>query len=612
MIHEKFMRILYVDLGTGKIRISQREDLMPYLGGVGLASKLLEESMHPELDACHEDQPIIFAIGAGTWLFPVLTKTVAMFRSPLTNELGESYAGGRLAMTMLMAGYDAIVLVGKAAKPIYLQVSNNDVALKDARAMWGLNSEDAGRAIRERETGGGKRSIIRIGPAGENNVAFASVCVDSYRHFGRLGLGAVMGSKNLKAISVLGERSMHITDTPKYFKVYQKIYKKCTSTDMMSKYHDAGTPINVEPLNASGGLPTLNMQSGRFENVSDISGEAFAKKNLVRKLACTGCPVGCIHIGMYRREFDKGHEYEAISVSYDYELIFALGSFLGIKSSDEIIAIIDEVEETGMDAMSCGVCLGWATEAYANGLISEEQTLVPLAFGDSHGYIEAIRYLARGENRFYRDLGRGSQYASSIYGGSEYAMHIAGNEMPGYHTGYGALVGAAVGARHSHLCNGGYSVDQSMKEFDEDVFVKKIFDEEFERCMTNSLIMCLFARKIYDRETILEALNSIGWNLEDNDLTEIGKRIYRTKLRIKKAYGFRQKAVKLPKRFFETPSMHGQLNEETAYSMIKKYSLLTDALMNETDPLEQQLEAVAASDSSPASKPAKAGKGNNA
>lgn len=589
MIHEKFMRILYVDLSTGKIRISQREDLMPYLGGVGLASKLLEETMHPELDACHVDQPIIFAIGAGTWLFPVLTKTVAMFRSPLTNELGESYAGGRLAMTMLMAGYDAIVLIGKAPKPVYLQVSNNDVALKDARAMWGLNSEDTGRAIRERETGGGKRSIIRIGPAGENNVAFASVCVDSYRHFGRLGLGSVMGSKNLKAVSVLGERSMHITDTPKYFKVYQKIYKKCTSTDMMSKYHDAGTPINVEPLNASGGLPTLNMQSGRFDNVSDISGEAFAKKNLVRKLACTGCPVGCIHIGMYRREFDKGHEYEAISVSYDYELIFALGSFLGIKSSDEIIAIIDEVEETGMDAMSCGVCLGWATEAFATGLINEEQTLVPLAFGDSHGYIEAVRYLARGENRFYRDLGRGSQYASSIYGGSEYAMHIAGNEMPGYHTGYGALIGAAVGARHSHLCNGGYSVDQSMKEFDEDVFVKKIFDEEYERCMTNSLIMCLFARKIYDRETILEALNSIGWDLKDDDLTEIGKRIYRTKLRIKKAYGFRQKAVKLPKRFFETPSMHGQLDEDTAYRMIKKYSDITDALMAEPDPLDQQI-----------------------
>ena len=585
MIYEKFMRILYVDLSTGKIRIEKREDLMPYLGGVGIASKLLEENMRPELDALDQAQPIVFAIGAGTWMFPVLTKTVAMFRSPLTNELGESYAGGRLAMTMFMAGYDAIVLTGKSMKPVYLQVSSNDVQLKDARAMWGLQSEATGQAIRDRQTGGGKRSIIRIGPAGENKVAFASVCVDSYRHFGRLGLGAVMGSKNLKAMTVIGDRSIHIQDTQKYFKVYQQIFKKCTSTDMMAKYHDAGTPINIASLNAAGALPTLNLRTATFEQGDQISGEAFAKKNLVRKLACTGCPVGCIHIGMYRREFDKGHEYEAISVSYDYELIFALGSFLGIQTSDEIIALIDEVEETGMDAMSCGVCLGWATEAFSNGLITEEQTLVKLAFGDANGYLQAIRFLAHGKNKFYRDLGRGSQHASSVYGGSEYAMQIAGNEMPGYHSGYGALIGAAVGARHSHLCNGGYSIDQSMKEFDETVMVDKIFNEEVERCMTNSLIMCLFARKVYDRQTILDALNSVGWDLTDQDLTDISKRIYRTKLRIKNAYGFRQKAVKLPKRFFETPSMHGPLDETTAQHMIKDFTAKTDALMLEADPL---------------------------
>lgn len=594
MIYEKFMRILYVDLSTGKIRIEKREDLMPYLGGVGIASKLLEENMRPELDALDQEQPIIFAIGAGTWMFPVLTKTVAMFRSPLTNELGESYAGGRLAMTMFMAGYDAIVLTGKSLKPVYLQVSSNDVQLKDARAMWGLQSEATGQAIRDRQTGGGKRSIIRIGPAGENKVSFASVCVDSYRHFGRLGLGAVMGSKNLKAMTVIGDRSIHIQNTPKYFKVYQQIFKKCTSTDMMAKYHDAGTPINIASLNAAGALPTLNLQTATFEQGDQISGEAFAKKNLVRKLACTGCPVGCIHIGMYRREFDKGHEYEAISVSYDYELIFALGSFLGIQTSDEIIALIDEVEETGMDAMSCGVCLGWATEAFSNGLITEEQTLVKLAFGDANGYLQAIRFLANGKNKFYRDLGRGSQHASSVYGGSEYAMQIAGNEMPGYHSGYGALIGAAVGARHSHLCNGGYSIDQSMKEFDETVMVDKIFNEEVERCMTNSLIMCLFARKVYDRQTIIDSLNSVGWTLTDQDLTDISKRIYRTKLRIKNAYGFRQKAVKLPKRFFETPSMHGTLDEAAAQRMIKDYVTRTDALMIEADPLLTQPAAAGA------------------
>ncbi len=586
MINENFIRVLYIDLATGKIRITQREDLRAYLGGVGLASKLLDETMLPEKDAFHPDQPVIFAIGAGTWVFPVLTKTVAMFRSPLTNELGESHAGGRLAMTMLMAGFDAIVLYGKAPKPVYLYVSSDNVVLKDARAMWGLGSEATGLAIRERFSAGGKRSIIRIGPGGENKVAFASVCVDSYRHFGRLGLGAVLGSKNLKAITVIGDRSIPIKETQKYFKVYQQIYKKCTSTDMMAKYHDAGTPINIASLNAAGALPTMNLQSGTFEHGDAISGEAFAKRNLVRKVACTGCPVGCIHIGMYRREFDKGHEYEAISVPYDYELIFALGSFLGIKTSDEIIAIIDVVEEAGLDAMSTGVALGWATEALATGLITEEQTLVKLAFGDTEAYIQAVNFLATARNRFYQDLGKGSQHASSIYGGSEFAMQIAGNEMPGYHTGYGALVGAAVGARHSHLCNGGYSVDQSMKEFDEDAVIDRIFNEEIERCMTNSLVMCLFARKVYDRQTILDALNSIGWKLTDQDLTDMAKRIYRTKLRIKERYGFRQKAVKLPRRFFETPCMRGVLDEATANRMIRKYVAKTEELLKEPDPLD--------------------------
>jgi aldehyde:ferredoxin oxidoreductase len=586
MLNEKYIRVIYVDLETEKIRVEQREDLLPYLGGVGIASKLLLENIKSDLDPTAPGQPIVFAIGAGTYIFPVLTKTVAMFVSPLTGELGESYAGGRMAMAMLMAGYDALVITGRAKKYSYLTVSTHNINIRDARAMWGLGVGEAGRNIRDREHDGGlsvgKRSIIRIGPSGENGVAFAGVCVDTYRHFGRLGLGACMGSKNLKAISIYGNRSIPIRNQPQYFKVYQEIYKKCTTTDNMAKYHDAGTPINILPLNKAGGLPTLNLQKGSFENAEDVSGESFAQKNLVRKMACTGCPVGCIHIGMYRREFDKGHEYEAISVSYDYELIFALGTFLGIKSTDEIIAIIHEVEESGLDAMSAGVCLGWATEALEHGYITKEDTLAELKFGDSEGYIKAIGYLSGAVNKFYRNLGKGCRYAASKYGGEDFAMQIAGNEMAGYHTGYGSLVGAAVGARHSHLCNGGYSVDQSIKEFDEDAIVEKLFTEEYERCMTNSLIMCLFARKIYDRQTILDALNSIGWSLTDDDLTAIGKRNYQTKLKIKNVLGFQQRSVKLPKRYFETPSMQGKLDEETAYRMIRKYAEKADAFLKET------------------------------
>ena len=585
MINQKYIRVLFVDMNTGKIRIEQREDLMAYLGGVGIASRLLMENMNPGLAPTDPEQPIVFAIGAGSYVFPVLSKTVAMFISPLTGELGESYAGARMAMAMFMAGYDALVITGKAQRHSYLSVSTDNVSVKDARAIWGLNIEETGHTLRNREhhkgESVGKRSIIRIGPAGENGVSFACVCVDTYRHFGRLGLGTAMGSKNLKAISIYGNRSIPILDQKQYFKVYQEIYKKCTSTDMMAKYHDAGTPINIMPLNQAGGLPSYNMQAGSFESANDICGDSFAEKNLIRKMACTGCPVGCIHIGMYRREFDKGHEYEAISVAYDYELIFALGTFLGVDNTDDILALIDVVEKCGLDAMSTGVCLGWATDAYKNGFITQEDTLTELDYGNTSGYLKAIDYLSNGINPFYIALGKGVKHASSKYGGEDFAMHIAGNEMPGYHTGYGSLVGAAVGARHSHLCNGGYSFDQASSTFDPDDLVDKIFEEEIERCMTNSLVMCLFARKIYDRQTILDALNSIGWSLTNDDLTAIGRRIMREKLLIKRALGFKQKGVKLPKRFFETPSMNGVLDEKVANLMIRRYSAKADELMEE-------------------------------
>ena len=585
MIYEKYIRVLYVDMNTSKIRIEQREDLMQYLGGVGIASKLLMENMNPGLPPTDPEQPIIFAIGAGSFIFPVLSKTVAMFISPLTGELGESYAGARMAMAMFMSGYDALVITGKAKRHSYISVSNDNVSIPDARAIWGLNVEETGHTLRNREhhkgDSVGKRAIIRIGPAGENGVSFACVCVDTYRHFGRLGLGAAMGSKNLKAISIYGNRSIPILDQKRYFKIYQEIYKKCTSTDMMAKYHDAGTPINIMPLNKAGGLPSYNMQAGSFEAAGDICGDSFAEKNLIRKMACTGCPVGCIHIGMYRREFDKGHEYEAISVAYDYELIFALGTFLGIDNTDDILALIDVVEKYGLDAMSTGVCLGWATDAYKNGYITQDDTLTEMDFGNTSGYLKAIEFLSDGVNSFYKALGRGVKHAASKYGGADFAMQVAGNEMAGYHTGYGSLVGAAVGARHSHLCNGGYSFDQESAEFDPDELVDKIFNEEIERCMTNSLVMCLFARKIYDRPTILEALNSIGWSLTDDDLTAIGRRIMREKLLIKKALGFKQKGVKLPKRFFETPSMNGILDEKVANAMIRRYSEKADELMGE-------------------------------
>ncbi len=585
MIYKNYIRVLYVDMATEKIAIIKREDLTQYLGGVGVAARLLEENMREDLPWDDPEQPVICAIGALTFTFPVITNTVAMFISPLTGEMGESYAGGRLATMLFLAGIDAVVITGKAKRPTFLSIHSFDVYFRDARAMWGTGSDkNIGSVLRAMEPGAGKRSIVRIGPAGENKVAYACAIVDRYRHFGRLGLGAVLGAKNIKAITVSGNRNIPIQEFPKYMKAYREIYKKCTDTDMMAKYHDAGTPINIAPLNAAGGLPTKNLQLNHFDKAEQISGDAFSIQNLIRKMACTGCPVGCIHIGQFRRTFaEHGHEYEAVAVGYDYELIYALGTFLCIETPEEILELVDATEEAGLDAMSAGVVLGWATEALANGLITEEETLVPLEFGKKEPYLKALEYIGDAKNEFYVYLGKGARAAAERYGGEDYAMQIAGNEMAGYHTGYGSLVGSAVGARHSHLCNGGYSIDQGLKEFDPEKMLDGLEKEEIERCMLNSLVMCLFARKVYDRPTVLMALNSIGWNLTDDDLSAIARRNYLTKLRIKKRLGFTLNAVQLPKRYFETPSLNGVIDEEITEKMLYAYQKRVNNLLKEDE-----------------------------
>lgn len=573
MIYQNYIRVLYIDMETEKIRIDEREDLKKYMGGVGVASKLLEENMKPNLPPLDPSQPIVLAIGALNSVFPVVTKVVAMFISPLTGELGESYAGGRLGLAMFSAGYDAIVITNKAKRPSYLTISPNNISVRDARPLWGSEKDNVGRIIRDEERDkGGKRSIIRIGLGGENMVSYACVTVDRYRHFGRLGLGAVFGSKFLKAINLIGGREVPIQNFKEYFKTWREIEDICTKSDFMTKYHDVGTPINVSPLNAAGGLPTRNLRQNRFDDAHKIDGEVFSTHHQIRKMACAGCPVACIHIAQLRREFaDHGHEYEAISVAYDFELIFALGTFLGINDPLQILELIEEVELAGLDAMSTGVVLGWATEALEAGLVTLKDTIEPLKFGSHKEYCKAVHHIATGENEFYKTLGKGSKHAAEVYGGEDFAMQIGGNEMAGYHTGYGSLTGMAVGARHSHLDNGGYSIDQSMKDLNIDEMVDSLLKEEVERCMLNSLIICLFARKVYDRKTILSAFKAIGENMTDEELTAVARRNYATKLRIKKALGFDLKDIKLPKRFFKTPSMRGMLDEKVAYEIVDKF-----------------------------------------
>ncbi|MGE5416112.1 MAG: aldehyde ferredoxin oxidoreductase N-terminal domain-containing protein [Acidobacteriota bacterium] len=583
MLNSDHARVLHIDLNEQSWHFDERRDLLPYLGGVGIGIRLLDEHTVYDKDPFFPDQPIIFCIGPLSAVFPVMTKVVCMFRSPLTGELGESYAGGRLAMAMVYAGLDAIVIKGESRSPVYLSIGPDSVEFHNAEPLWGVGTEETGRYLREIEPGRGFRSIVRIGPAGENLVHFASLNVDTFRHFGRLGSGAVFGSKNLKAMVVHGDENYPIpNDRFKDFrKVYAKIHKTVTETDVMRKYRDLGTPINVKRLNAMNSLPTRNLQQGTFENAEELSGEAFADEVLSRKLSCTGCPVGCIHIATHRKPGNWDHEVETSQLAYDHELIFALGSFLDTQNKADFMELLEDVEDLGFDVMSVGVLLGWITEAFTNGLIPEQELGTRVEFGYKEGYLEVMRRLARPNNDLYRTLAKGTEFAAQTLGGLDYALTLGKTEMTGYHTGYGAALGQAVGARHSHLDNGGYSFDQSRDYEDLPGFVASIMEEELNRCVTNCMIMCLFARSVYDYPILIEALNSVGIEKTEDELKELGREVYRNKIAVKQKMGFEFKELRFPKRFFETKCMHGELNEETMQHMLDLFTAEVDRVMGQ-------------------------------
>ena len=561
LINDTLCRVLLIDLAKNEFHVEDRKDIFEnHLGGTGAAIRLLEEYCPAGCDPLAPENPIIFAVGPLTGLFPLASKTVAMFKSPLTGDLGESHCGGRSAIAIRMAGYGAIVIRGASAAPIYLSISADNVQFRNAKTLWGMGSSfTVGRVVRENESNPGLRTIMRIGKAGEALVSYSCVTTETYRHFGRLGLGAVFGSKKLKAIAISGKRSLQVDDTRKYRRLYDEIHHTAVSSPIMKKYHDLGTAQNILPLNKIGALPTRNLKQARFESAEKISGEAFAEGFLGRRLACSHCPVACIHIAALREPHeDEPYFFKTSMISYDYEPIFSIGSLLGIGEPKGFLKLMDRVEALGIDVMSAGVVLAWATEALEQGLIGERETMgIPLRWGECEPFKEAIQMIVSQPNEFYRALARGVEYASSKYGGRDFALAFGKNEMPGYHTGPAAHTGFLVGARHSHLDNGGYSLDQkilSEKTCTPEELAQALIKEESFRQILSSLVVCFFAREIYRPDTILAALETAGFKLDAGQLEKLGRQIHCEKFRFKQREGFSFDSLRIPGRIFETPS----------------------------------------------------------
>ena len=571
MNQEEF-RILIVDLERGKGRVETLTGRSTALGGSGLAALLFEKYGDPVRPWDDPNQPFILAIGPLTGLFPLMSKTVCAFKSPYHDQYTESHAGGRSALAIRFAGYDALVLQGKATVLSCLNIGNHHLEIQETGFLAGMNAIATGKAMRRMFKGNsGHRSMLRIGQSGEIGSAMACINVDTYRHFGRLGGGAVLGSKNVKGIVIQGDADYALPESREYPKLFHKVYEMVTQTDMMSKYHNLGTPANLQTLNDLQSLPWRNLQQTADPEIGGITGERFADETLLRNGACSGCPVGCIHIGFVRERFDKkSNRYLYRQVGYDYEPIFAAGSMLGVTNAFDVLRILDVMEKVSVDSMSAGVALAWATEATEHGLLSEEETITPLAFGDAEGYIKASEYLGTGVNEFYRQLGLGTLVAAKTYGGQEFAC-VLGQEMAGYATGEVYFAAQALGFRHSHLDTGAYGYDQKHADKDVDAAVNFLMDDEPGRCLLNSMVGCMFARGVYKPDLLSECLQVSGFTESAGNLTAISEEIRRHRWKLRFETGFKPENISLPKRFYKVSTWKGKVDGKYLDALKEEY-----------------------------------------
>jgi aldehyde:ferredoxin oxidoreductase len=272
-----------------------------------------------------------------------------------------------------------------------------------------------------------------------------------------------------------------------------------------------------------------------------------------------------------REKFSEPNQYLYRQVTYDHEPIFAMGAMLSVLDAFQVLSLLEVAEKAGLDVMSAGVALAWATEAFEKGLISEKETLIHLRFGDFGAYAQAVKHLGTGANDFYRLLGQGTLKAAQQYGGQDFAC-VLGQEMAGYATGEVFFISQALGLRHSHLDAGGYSYDQKQKGKDVAQAVEFLIQDEKARVFLTSMVSCLFAREVYKEAVLAECLNAVGYRNLAEKLDSVAQRVQKMRWQMRMKTGFDPGSVKIPERFKQVVTWKGPMDTTYLDSLQKTYA----------------------------------------
>ena len=419
-------QFLRVNLSTGQID-KEKLDLelaVKFIGGRGLASYFLMQEIEPDVDPLSPANKIIFATGPLTGSrAPTGGRYMVVTKSPLSGTVASSNSGGFWGAELKRAGYDFIIVEGKSDKPCYLHVNDGSVEIRDAANCWGkLVSETTELLLQEASDP--KARVLTIGPAGEKQALLANVMNDVYRAAGRSGVGAVMGSKNLKAIVVRGRGKLKPARDDESKTVLKSVLKKISENEVTSKgLPTYGTSVLVNVINESGIYPTNNFQESYFPTADKTSGETLAEKYLVKNTACFGCPIAC---GRYSKVGDVEGE------GPEYETIWAYGATCGVDDLEAIIKANKWCNEYGLDTISAGATIACAMELHQKGLIDPDEADGPaLEFGSGEAIVEWTKKMGACEG-FGAKLALGSARLAEQYGEPELSMSVKKLELPAY------------------------------------------------------------------------------------------------------------------------------------------------------------------------------------
>jgi aldehyde:ferredoxin oxidoreductase len=560
--HGCYLRV-DVAAGTGEYVPLDESILRHFIGGSGLGVKLLLDEGKAHVDPLAPEAPLVFAFSplVGS---PLTTsaKFAVVSKSPLTERINDSLASSGFAISGKACGCDAILIVGRARELSVLVIDQAGIRLESASEYRGATCQQTEAGLKARL--GAAYRVASIGPAGEHVVRYATISHDG-RHAGRGGSGAVLGSKNIKAIAVRGTRRPEWAH-PQDLTALSKALSKRSFGPATAKYRELGTATNLLTFNRFGALPTRNFQTGTFDEAVNISPEQLSTARSKTRESCVTCTIGCEHI------------YGGVRV--EYESLFALGSLCGVGDADVVLRASQRCDQLGLDTISAGGTIAFAMECVERGWLNEAW----LQFGSGDALLRAIDLIGTREG-LGGLLAEGSRRAAQAIGHNSitFAPQVKGLEIPGYEPRalQTMALGFAVGARGAdHNRSGAYEVDFSDKVDRRHVTldaVRHAIETEDKAALMDSLIICKFLRGVlvdFHAEAS-EMLRSVtGWDTSADELRETARRILSAKRQFNLLAGWTPAEDTLPERFLSTPLPNdpaASLSRERLDSLVAEY-----------------------------------------